>query len=189
MIQGIAAAFLKVMYYVVAKRLFPNHFEVLAELIGTTLTLFIGVGPFYASGLQSVTSFSVLFVVANLECFVAIFCEVFYTPFLSLKLKNDFDVKEELHGYFFLARAIGGIIGNTPVVFLLRKCFRLSSIISLGSILHLLSYVLFSMSARLGMPHNLGFIWSGMVMNGFGFSVLFTPILPYILDYFGRNKV
>lgn len=130
-----------------------------------------------------------LFLMANLQCFVSVFCEVFFTPFLALKLKNDFDIEEELHGYFFLARALGGIIGATPGVYLLRKCFRLSSIIVLGSVLNFISYVLFSMSPRLGLPHNLALIWSGITINGFAFSLLYSPILPYLVDYYERNPL
>ena len=82
---------------------------------------------------------------------------------------------------------MGGIIGATPGVFLLRKCFRLSTIIALGGVVNVLSYILFSMSPRLGLPHNIGLIWAGMTLNGLAFSLLYSPILPYLVDYFGRR--
>lgn len=120
---------------------------------------------------------------------MSIFCVLFFTPFLSLKLKNDFGVSESLLGYFFLAKSVGGIFGATPGVFLLRKCCRLTTIIAFGSFLNISAYVLFSMTPRLGLPHDLALIWTGVTLNGFAFSILYTPILPFVIDYYSRHPI
>ena len=76
MLQGIAAAFLKVMIYVIAKRLFPTRFEILSELISTIILLFIGIGPIYSSELEPVTSFSVVIYIASALGFLVVFLQV-----------------------------------------------------------------------------------------------------------------
>ena len=54
---------------------------------------------------------------------------------------------------------------------------------------NILAYLLFSMSPRLGLPHNLALIWCGVTLNGFAFSILYTPILPYVIDYYTRHPI
>ena len=53
------------MVYVIAKRLFPSRFEILSEIISSTVILFNGVGPLYSAELEAVTSFSVVVYVAS----------------------------------------------------------------------------------------------------------------------------
>lgn len=98
-------------------------------------------------------------------------------------------MRENQHGYFYLINAVAGILSATPGVFLLRKCFRLTSIIALGSVLNLIACVLFSMSPRLGLPHTLSLIWIGITLNGFAASLLYAPILPYLIDYYSRHQL
>ena len=120
---------------------------------------------------------------------MTIFSSDFLIPFLSLKLNNDLNVREDQLGYFFLINAVAGILTATPGVFLLRKCFRLSSIIAFGAVLNLIASTLLSMSPRLGLPHSLSLVWIGFTLNGAAASLLYSPILPYLIDYYGRHQL
>lgn len=45
------------------------------------------------------------------------------------------------------------------------------------------------MSPRLGLPHDLALIWSGVTLNGLAFSIIYTPILPFVIDYYTRHPI
>ena len=45
------------------------------------------------------------------------------------------------------------------------------------------------MTPRLGLPHDLALIWTGVTLNGFAFSILYTPILPFVIDYYSRHPI
>lgn len=63
------------MVYVIAKRLFPSRFEILSEIISSTVILFNGVGPLYSAELEAVTSFSVVVYVASGLGFLVVFLQ------------------------------------------------------------------------------------------------------------------
>ena len=128
-----------------------------------------------------------LFIATMLSCFHSIFSELFYTPFFALKLKNDFHIPSSSHGYFFLVRAICGMLAATPGVFLLRRCMRFSSIIALGNIIALISHVLMSLSPMIGIPHSIGFVWIGIMLNGLSYSLTHSPLVPYLIDFYERH--
>lgn len=130
-----------------------------------------------------------LFIVSMLSTFSSIFSEAFYTPFFTLMLKNDLHIPKSHHGYFYLVRGLFGILAATPGVFLLRRCMRLSSIVALGHLCALLSYILLSLSPTLSIPHHIGCIWGGIILNGASYSLVYCPISPYLIDYYERHHI
>ena len=65
---------------------------------------------------------------------------------------------------------------------LLRKCLPLSTILAIGNAINLLSYVLLGMSPTLGLPQRLPVLWSGLILNGLAYSLMYAPVLPYLVD-------
>lgn len=66
---------------------------------------------------------------------------------------------------------------------------RHSSIIALGNVFALLSLILMSLSPTLGIPHKVGCIWGGILLNGIAYSLIYSPIVPYLIDYYERHPI
>ena len=58
--QGVNSTFLKLMTFIIPKRLFHSHFAILIELRSAVLMLFLGVGPLFSAELGALFSFDIV---------------------------------------------------------------------------------------------------------------------------------
>ena len=122
-----------------------------------------------------------------LVVFLSYFLRVYFVPFFSLELKHKFKIPESEIGPFFMALSFVGIITATPGILILRQCFQLSSIMVIGVIFALIGNTVMGLCPLLWIPHEISFIWIGIILLGISLILLDVTFIPYIILHYERQ--